>query len=48
MPTTFVFDRKGREVGKLEGGAEWDDKAAVELINYFIKNPGYADNLLKK
>ena len=48
MPTTFVFDRKGREVGKLEGGAEWDDKAAVELVKYFIKNPDHADKLPKK
>ncbi len=48
MPTTFIFDRKGREVGKLEGGAEWDEKEAIGLVKYFVKNPGYADNLPKK
>mgnify|MGYP002816644940 CR=1 FL=1 len=48
MPTTFIFDRKGREVGKLEGGAEWDEKEAVALVKYFINNPGYADKLPKK
>jgi thiol-disulfide isomerase/thioredoxin len=49
MPTTFLFDRKGREIGKLEGGAEWDDKEAIALIQYFIDNQAHADALpLKK
>jgi thiol-disulfide isomerase/thioredoxin len=49
MPTTFLFDRKGREIGKLEGGAEWDDKEAIALIQYFIANPAHVDALpLKK
>jgi thiol-disulfide isomerase/thioredoxin len=49
MPTTFLFDRKGREIGKLEGGAEWDDKEAIALIRYFIDNPDHVDALpLKK
>ncbi len=39
MPTTYVFDRKGREVGKLEGAAEWDEPEAVALVRYFIDNP---------
>ena len=46
MPTTYIFDRKNRELGKLQGGVEWDDKNAVSLIKYFINNPKYAD--LKK
>jgi thiol-disulfide isomerase/thioredoxin len=45
MPTTYLFDRQGREVGKLEGIAEWDSPDAVKLIQYFIDNPGYADRL---
>ena len=44
MPTTYVFDRKGREVGKLEGSAEWDEPEAVALVKYFIDNPDYGDN----
>jgi thiol-disulfide isomerase/thioredoxin len=24
MPTTVIYDRGGQEVGRLEGGAEWD------------------------
>jgi thiol-disulfide isomerase/thioredoxin len=45
MPTTFLFDAKGREVGKLEGGAEWDEKESLALIKYFIDNPDHADTL---
>jgi len=43
MPTTFIFDRKNRNLGKLQGGVEWDGKNAVALIKYFIDNPTYAD-----
>jgi len=44
MPTTYVFDRKGREVGKLEGGAEWDEPEAVAVVKYFIDNPNHGGN----
>lgn len=44
MPTTYVFDRKGREVGKLEGAAEWDEPEAVALVKYFIDNPNHGGN----
>jgi len=43
MPTTIIFDRKNRELGKLQGGVEWDSKNAVALIKYFINNPTYLD-----
>ena len=46
MPTTFIFDRKNRKLGKLQGGVEWDNKNVITLIQYFIDNPTYAD--LKK
>lgn len=45
MPTTFLFDSTGREVGKMVGAAEWDQQEAVSLIKYFIDNPDYADRL---
>jgi thiol-disulfide isomerase/thioredoxin len=45
MPTTYLFDRQGREIGKLAGSAEWDEKESIALIKYFIDNPGYADTL---
>ncbi len=43
MPTTIIFDRKNRELGKLQGGVEWDSKNAVALIKYFINNPNHLD-----
>lgn len=45
MPTTYMFDRKGNLLGRLEGGAEWDTPEAHALIRYFIDNPEYADGL---
>ena len=49
LPTTIVFDSKGREVGKMEAAAEWDAKEALSLIQYFINNPNHAENFsLKK
>lgn len=34
LPTTLVIDREGREVGRLEGDAEWDGPAAQALLNH--------------
>ena len=49
LPTTIVFDSKGREVGKMEAAAEWDAKEALSLIQYFINNPNHAEKFsLKK
>ena len=41
MPTTFIFDRKSRKLGMLQGGVEWDSQEAIALIQYFINNPAY-------
>ena len=40
MPTTVVYDRAGQEVGRLEGGAEWDSPEALALLNWFINDTG--------
>lgn len=40
MPTTVVYDRQGQEVGRLEGGAEWDSPEALALLRWFINNSG--------
>jgi thiol-disulfide isomerase/thioredoxin len=32
MPTTLLFDRDGREIGRLVGPAEWHSKDAKDLI----------------
>ena len=36
LPTTVLLDRKGKEIGRLVGGAEWDSPEAVALIRHFI------------
>ena len=45
MPSTFLFDDKGRELGKLEGAAEWDAPEAIDFMKYFIDHPSYAEQL---
>ena len=37
MPTTIVFDRQGREIGRYTGATEWDEPEAVALIRFFIE-----------
>ncbi len=36
MPTTLLIDRKGREIGRLVGPAEWDSEDAVRLLRAAI------------
>ena len=36
MPTTILFDRQGREIGRYTGATEWDEPEAVALIRYFL------------
>ncbi|MGE0717919.1 MAG: TlpA disulfide reductase family protein [Alphaproteobacteria bacterium] len=36
LPTTIVIDREGREVGRLEGDAEWDGEAALALLRHYL------------
>jgi len=37
LPTTVLIDRRGNEIGRLVGGAEWDSPEAIRLIRHFIK-----------
>jgi thiol-disulfide isomerase/thioredoxin len=37
LPTSVLFDREGRELGRLSGHAEWDSNEAVALIEFFLK-----------
>ena len=37
MPTTLLLDRKGREVGRLVGPAEWNSDDAKRLISAQLK-----------
>ncbi|MDG1709129.1 MAG: TlpA disulfide reductase family protein [Emcibacteraceae bacterium] len=36
LPTSFLIDANGAEVGRLIGPAEWNSGDAKALINYFI------------
>ena len=36
LPTTILYGRDGRELGRLTGIAEWDSKEAVALMRYYI------------
>jgi hypothetical protein len=36
LPTTFVVDRQGREVGRLVGPAKWDAPESVALMKFYI------------
>lgn len=36
LPTTILFDRAGRELGRLAGIAEWDSDEAVALIRFYM------------
>ncbi|UUX96645.1 TlpA disulfide reductase family protein [Aquabacterium sp. J223] len=36
VPTTLLIDRRGREVGRLTGAAEWDSEEAMNLVRSTI------------
>ncbi|MBI4184870.1 MAG: TlpA family protein disulfide reductase [Proteobacteria bacterium] len=39
LPTSLLIDREGREIGRLEGAADWDSPEAVALIRYYLGAP---------
>lgn len=36
LPTSVLYDRNGLEIGRLQGHAEWDSRAAVALIRHYL------------
>jgi thiol-disulfide isomerase/thioredoxin len=38
LPTSFLIDRDGHILGKLEGAADWDSAAMVALIETYLKS----------
>ena len=38
MPTTFLIDSKGHEIGRLVGAADWHHASAIRLIKAFLPN----------
>ncbi len=43
LPTTLLIDRQGREVGRLQGAAEWDTAEAAELVRREVEGGRRAD-----
>lgn len=39
LPVTLLVDRRGRELGRLVGPAEWDSPEAVALVQKFVESP---------
>ncbi|MDF2095603.1 TlpA disulfide reductase family protein [Aquibaculum arenosum] len=37
LPTSFVIDRDGRIVGRVEGAAPWDSAEAIELLRWYME-----------
>jgi thiol-disulfide isomerase/thioredoxin len=40
LPVTVLIDRKGREIGRLLGPAEWNSGEAIALIKAALAEPG--------
>jgi hypothetical protein len=36
LPTTILFGRNGREIGRLVGPAEWDSPEAIALMRHYL------------
>lgn len=36
LPTTIFLDAQGKEVGRLEGGVDWDSNEVKELVNQYF------------
>ncbi len=39
LPTTLVIDAGGREIGRLQGDADWDSPAAEALVRHLLAQP---------
>jgi len=38
LPTSFLIDRKGRVLGRVEGAAEWDAPKLLEVLKSFLRD----------
>lgn len=43
LPTSFLIDREGRVLGRVEGAAEWDSPELLEVLKSFLG----ADEIIK-
>jgi hypothetical protein len=42
MPVTIIYDRQGREVARLAGGADWDSPESVALLEAVLAESNVA------
>jgi len=47
LPTSFLIDKRGRVVGKLQGSLEWDIPEVKTLIRYYLKEETKGDPVIK-
>src|ERR1700682_2023335 len=40
LPTSFLIDRDGRVLGRVEGGAEWDSPKIIAILESFLSDDG--------
>ena len=36
IPTSLIIDKKGREVARLEGSADWSTPAAAQIVKRLV------------
>jgi thiol-disulfide isomerase/thioredoxin len=48
LPTTLLIDGEGREIGRIEGGAQWDGAAAQALIRHYLAPSRHEDEAVVK
>ncbi len=45
LPSSYLIDKRGRVVGKLQGSLEWDIPEVKKLIRYYLKEDAAATGL---
>jgi thiol-disulfide isomerase/thioredoxin len=38
LPTSFLIDRQGRILGRVEGAAEWDSRELLDILKSFLRD----------
>jgi len=39
LPTSVLLDAEGRELGRLEGAADWSSPEALALVRFYLRKP---------
>jgi hypothetical protein len=40
LPTSFLIDREGKVLGRVEGGAEWDSPKILGVLEPLLSGDG--------